>query len=173
MTIRALGKDIDICHGVTPVADLSTTITGARLHLRNYGGTLVVGYYAVPSAGTDLFVMTLNEHDAASAGNSQALAAITQFYVKAGATTTLAGTEQWARTTQAALSTVTQTAAQAARALIVAFEVDSTALSDGFEWISVTQADPGAGGTRAGGYFYLPYGLAVQRRPDLLPQPNA
>lgn len=175
MTIKALGKDFDICHAVAPVADLAAGANaGARLHLRNYGGVAVVGYLAVASAGTDTFVLTLNEHDAASSGNSQVLAAITEFQIKAGASTTLAGTEQWVRTTQAAASTVSLTGATyTGKALIVAFQVDSQQLSDGFEWISVSQADPGTGGTRAGAYFYLPYGLAVQRRPDLLPQPNA
>ena len=52
------------------------------------------------------------------------------------------------------------------------FEVDAAMLSDDFEWLSVNIADPGAGGTIPGAVLYIPHGLAIQRRPDLLRQPN-
>jgi hypothetical protein len=39
--------------------------------------------------------------------------------------------------------------------------------------LSVNIADPGAGGTIPGAVIYIPHGLKIQRRPDLLDEPNA
>lgn len=173
MAVRALGNDFDICSGVAPVADLAAGAnTGHRLHLKNYGGVTVVCFLGAVSAGTDTFVPTLKEANAATGGTLQALATITQWYHKSEAV--LDGDETWTRVTQAAASTVSLTGATfAALQMIVAFEVDADDLSDGFEWISVDLPDAGTGGTRPGAILYLPYGLKQARRPDALPQPNA
>lgn len=173
MAVKALGNLIDVRPCVVPVADLAAGAnTGLRLHMKNYGGVLVICYLAAVSAGTDTFVPTLKEANAATGGTLQALATITQWYHQSEAT--LDNDEQWVRVTQAAASTVSLTGATfAASQMIVAFEVDADDLSDGFEWISVDLPDAGSGGTRPGGILYIPYGLKQSRRPDRLPQANA
>lgn len=173
MTIRSFGKDFDICHGIAPVADLAAGAnTGARLHLRNYGGVTVVAYMGAVSAGTDTFVPDIQEHTAKTSGTSRDLDVVTEWYVKFE--TTLDGDEQWTRVTQSAASEISLTGATyAATQVLLATSIDATALSDDCEWISVDIADAGSGGTRPGCVLYIPYGLAQQRRPDLLPEPNA
>jgi hypothetical protein len=156
----ALGNHLDLAVGINPVADLAAGAnTGKRIHMRNYD-TLGV-------------TITLNEHTLAASGTSQVLAAITTFYTKQLAAA-LVGNEPWVETVQAAASTIalTNTSHPAANQMMVAFEVEASAMSAGFEWLSISIADPGTGGTILGGAFYFPTGLRVKRRPDLLAQPN-
>lgn len=171
--MMGLGKDFDILHGVASIADLAAGAnTGARVHMRNYDTLGVVLSKGVASAGTDTAVVTLQEHNAATAGTSQNLAVIDEFYIKSEAT--LDGDEQWVRSTQAAAATVSLTGATyAATQLLLYFSVQSQSLSAGFEWLSVNIADPGTGGTIPGAVLYVASGLKIQRRPDLLAQPNA
>jgi hypothetical protein len=173
MATTGLGRLFDICHGVAPVADLAAGAqTGARLHLRNYGGVCIVAYMGAVSAGTDTFVPDVQEHTAKTGGTSRDLDVVDKWYIKNEAT--LDGDETWTRVTQAAASEISLTGATyAASQLILAAEIDAGVLSDDCEWISVDMADAGTGGTRAGCFLYIPYELKVQRRPDLLPEPNA
>lgn len=173
MAVRGLGKDFDICSAVVPVADLAGGAqTGHRLHLKNYGGVAIVGYMGAVSAGTDTFVPDIQQHTAATGGTSADLDVVTEWYIKTE--TTLDGDETWTKVTQSAASEISLTGATyAATQVIVVAQVDADDLSDGYEWISVDQADPGTGGTRAGCYFYIPYGLKVSRTPEKLVQPNA
>lgn len=174
--MRALGNVIDITTGINPVADLAAGAnTGKRVHLRNYDTVGVLFFKNPASAGTDTVTLTLQEHNAASAGTSQNLAAITDWYYKSTAAA-LAGTEAWTEATQAAAATLALAntgPVPAANQAIVYFDVESGALSAGFEWISINIADPGSGGTILGGLFYIMSGLKIMRRPDLLAQPNA
>lgn len=167
-----LGRTFDLGHVIAPVADLAAGAnTGARVHMRNYDAIGFVIYKAAASAGTDTVTLTLQEHTAATAGTSANLAAITEWYVKSEAT--LDGDEAWTRVTQAAAATLALTGATyAATQVMAAFEVNSQALSAGYEWLSVNIADPGAGGTIPGCVFAVMGGLKIQRRPDLLRQPN-
>ena len=50
----ALGSIVDVCHAIAPI-DLETGggQTGARLHLTNYGGTLVCVYSGAGTANDD------------------------------------------------------------------------------------------------------------------------
>ena len=171
--MRGLGSKFDICSGITPIANLAAgNNTGHRIHMRNYRTLGVVLFKDVASAGTDDVVLTLQEHNANTGGTSQNLAAITDYYYKREAS--LDGDETWVEATQAAAATLTLAGATyATLQAIVAFEVENTALSAGFEWLSVNIADPGSGGTIAGGVVYIPSGLFSQLRPDRLPQPNA
>lgn len=170
--MRALGNVIDIGSGIVTVADLAAGAnTGHRLHMRNYDTVGVLFHKNIHSAGTDNIVLTLQEHNAASAGTSQNLAAITDFYVKSEAA--LDGDEAWVENTQAAGATLTLAGATyGPLQALVYFDIEAGALSAGFEWISVNIADPGSGGTIPGGVFYIMSGLKIQRRPDLLAQPN-
>ncbi len=174
--MRGLGREFDITPGINFVADLAAGAnTGKRVHLRNYETVAVVFWKNAASAGTDSVVLTLQEHTAASSGTSQNLAAITDHYYKSTAAA-LAGTEAWTEATQAAGATLTLAntgIVPAANQALVVFEVEAASLSAGFEWISVNIADPGSGGTILGGVLYVMHGLKIQRRPDLLAQPNA
>lgn len=173
--MRGLGYKFDITTGINPVADLAAGAnTGKRIHMRNYETLGVLFTKNAASAGTDTVTLTLQEHNANTGGTSQNLAAITDWYYKSTAAA-LAGTEAWTEVTQAAAATLALTNAvlPAANQALVFFEIEAPALSAGFEWLSVNIADPGAGGTILGGVFYIPSGLKIQRRPDLLAQPNA
>jgi hypothetical protein len=168
MTVRGLGMDFDICPAIIPIADLAAGAnTGKRLHMRNYGGVAIVGFMGAVSAGTDTFVPDVQEHDASVNGTSQDLNVVTEWHIKNEAT--LDNDEAWTKVTQVAASEVSLTGATyAASQLILVIQVDASDLSDGFEWISVDLADAGVGGTRAGAFLYIPYGLKVQRAPALL-----
>lgn len=170
-----LGNKFDISTGINPVADLAAGAnTGKRIHMKNYNTLGVLLSKNAASAGTDTVTITLNEHNAASSGTTQALAAITTWYAKQLAAA-LAGTEVWVETTQAAASTLalSNTVVPAANQALVFFEVEAAAMSAGFEWLSVSIADPGSGGTILGGVFYVMSGLRTRRNPALLAQPNA
>jgi endonuclease V-like protein UPF0215 family len=170
--VRGLGYKFDFASAIMPVADLAAGAnTGHRVHLRNYDAVDVVLLKGVASAGTDNVVVTLQEHTAATAGTSANLAAITEFYVKSEAT--LDGDETWTEVTQAAAATMTLAGATyAALQVIATFTVEAGSLSAGYEWVSVNIADPGAGGTIPGCVLMVPHGLKIQRRPDLLANPN-
>lgn len=174
--MRGLGNIFDIAIGINAIADLAAGAnTGKRIHMRNYDTLGVVFNKGVASAGTDSVILTLQEHNANTGGTSQNLAAITDWYYKSTAAA-LAGTEAWTEVTQAAGATLTLADAgpvKAANQALVVFEIESGALSAGFEWLSINIADPGAGGTIPGNLIYVPSGLKIMRRPDLLAQPNA
>lgn len=174
--MRGLGREFDISTGINPVADLAAGAnTGKRIHMRNYDSLGVLLTKNAASAGTDTVTLTLQEHNANTGGTSQNLAAITDWYYKSTAAA-LAGTEAWVEVTQAAAATLALAntgPVPAANQALVFFEVEAASLSAGFEWLSVNIADPGSGGTILGGVFYVMGGLKIQRRPDLLAQPNA
>jgi hypothetical protein len=174
--MRGLGKEFDLTAGINFVADIAAGAnTGKRVHMRNYETLGVLFWKNAASAGTDSVIITLNEHTVNTGGTPQALAAITDYYYKSTAAA-LAGTEAWTEATQAAGSTLTMADAgpiKAANQAMVFFEVEAASLSAGYEWLSVSIADTGSGGTILGGVLYVMSGLKIQRRPDLLAQPNA
>ena len=172
--MRGLGSIFDISIGINQVADLAAGAnTGKRIHMRNYDTLGVLLTKNAASAGTDDVIITLQEHNANTGGTSQNLAAITDVYRKSVASPLL-GTEVWNEHTQAAAATFTIAGATyAAHQGLWLFEIESGSLSAGFEWLSVNIADPGSGGTILGGVHYIPSGLKMPRRPDLMPQPNA
>lgn len=169
-----LGNAFDITTGINPVADLAAGAnTGKRVHMRNYQTCGFLFFKNAASAGSDDVVLTLQEHNANTGGTSQNLAKITTWYRKSVASP-LVGTETWTETTQAAGATLTLAGASfATHQQIVFFEIEADQLSDGFEWLSVNIADPGAGGTILGGLFYVLSGLKIMRNPNALAQPNA
>lgn len=172
--MKDLGYAFDLSVGINPVADLAAGAnTGKRIHMRNYDELGVLLFKNAASAGTDDVVITLQEHNANTGGTSQNLAAITSVYRKS-VTSPLLGTEVWNEAVQAAAATYTIAGATfAGHQGLWFFQVNAASLSAGFEWLSVNIADPGSGGTILGGVLYIPSGLKIQRRPDLLAQPNA
>lgn len=170
MALHGLGNAFDVVPATIPTADVEAAITATRVHMKNYGGVAVVGYFGAVSAGTDVLTMDIQQADAATGGNTKDLDCVAQYYYKAEAT--LDGDEAWTRATQTAASEIALP--DTTQVLIVAeIDADSLDVANGYEWVFVLHADPGSGGTRTGTYLYIPYGLKVQRRPDLLVQPNA
>lgn len=171
--MKALGRLFDIGSVVAPVADLAAGAqTGHRINLKNAGGVAFVVFMGAVSAGTDTFVPDVQAHNAASGGTSADLDVVTEWYIKHEAT--LDGDETWTRVTQAAASEVSLTGATyAASQVILVIEVEAAKLPDGYKWVSIDMADPGTGGTRAGGILAILYDLAVQRTPANLAQLNA
>lgn len=168
--MKGLGKAFDIGSAFTPVDfNTSDAATGHRVHLRNYDSIAFVLYKGAGTAGADP-VVTVQEHNAATAGTSQNLAVITEFYSKTE--TTLDGDEVWVRTTQAAAATANMGLTTAEEEGIHVIEFESGSLSAGFEWISCNIAATVANAQLVSGLYILS-GLKIQREPTLLAQLNA
>lgn len=163
----ALGRMFDLSVGFAPVDTQTGANTGKRISMRPYEAIGVLLFKGAGS-GTDVPVFTLNEANASTGGTSQALAAITTWYKKSA--TTLAGSETWTKTTQAAGSTLTLTG-EATKQGIYYFEVEATKLSDGFTHISVDVADTGSAGAQLAGLLYVAHDLHVPRAPASLVAP--
>lgn len=167
--MKGLGRIFDIGSAFAPV-DFNTAdaATGHRVHMRNYGAIAMVLYKGAGTAGADPTI-TVQEHNAATGGTSQNLAVIDEFFYKEE--TALDGDETWTRVTQAKAATaVSLTAAESEGIYVV--EVDAAMLSAGFQWVSFNIAATVANAQLVSG-FYIMHGLMIQRRPDLLAQPNA
>lgn len=164
-----LGQDFDIIPAVTPVNLAAGASTGARLHLRNYEGACIVFYKATGGAA-EAPTITIQEHNAATAGTSQNLVVVDSFHKKEEAT--LDGDETWTAVTQTAAATVTDADWDDANEVLVAIQVEATELSDGFEWISANVDDPGVT-SQVAAVLYVAYGLNIQRKPENLANPNA
>lgn len=163
--MHGIGRLLDLSVGFAPVDTQAGANTGKRVALR-YSETITVVLFKGAGVGTDVPVFTLNEHTALTGGTSQVLAKITTWFRKSA--TTLAGTETWVATTQAAASTLTLTG-EATKQGIYAFAVEGVSLSDGFTHMSVDVADTGAAGAQLGGLLYIAHDLFVQRKPSNLP----
>ena len=97
---------------------------------------------------------TLSEATAASGGTEAELAVITKSYVQATGT----GADVWVKLTQAAAAAEVTTSAQDA----VVIEVDTTALSAGFDFLKLAS-------TSTGTVTAILTDLSVQRKPENLP----
>lgn len=165
--MRGLGRIFDVGVGIVPV-DLATAAnTGKRVHMRNYETLAVVGYLNNGTAA-EAPTFVFQEHTAATAGTSADLDVVTEYYTKTEAA--LDGDEQWVEVTQAAGDITNADWDDANQVLFVA-EIEASSLSAGYEWISVNVADTGT--AHVGAVLYIMHGLKIQRRPDLLAQPNA
>lgn len=168
--MQGLGSVFDIGSAFSPV-DFNTAdaATGHRVHLRNYESIAFVLFKGAGTAGADP-VVTVQEHTAATAGTTQSLAVITEFYSKTE--TTLDGDEVWARTTQAAAATANMGLTTAEEEGIYVLQFEAPQLSAGYEWISCNIAATAANAQLVSG-FYILTGLKIQREPTLLAQLNA
>lgn len=167
--MKGLGYKFDIGSAFAPVDfNTSDAATGHRIHMRNYETVACVLFKGAGTAGADP-VITVQEHDAATGGNSADLAVVDEYFFKEE--TALDGDEVWQRGTQVAAATVTD-ATWAEQEAIVVVEIDADMLSAGFEWVSFNIAATVANAQLVSG-FYIMHGLKVKRRPDLLDQPNA
>ena len=168
MSNLGLGADFDIGSQIGPVDLGAGTNTGHRIHLMNYGAVTFVGYLATGTAAENP-TFTLREHNAATAGTSQDLAAVDEYFQKQEAT--LDGDETWTRVAQTAAAAVTDVVWDDANQVLVAFKVRGEQLTDAFEWVSVDVADTGT--AHIGVVLAIMHDLKVQRSPQNLVQPNA
>lgn len=157
----ALGRLLDLNVGLAPYDTNASAGTGLRISMRN-ADNIVFVYAKGAGTGTDVSVLTLQEHNASTAGTSQNLAKITTIYSKTA--TTIAGSETWTKTTQAAAATFTNTGDATKQGLYV-IEVSADDLSDGFGWVSLSIADTGSAGAQFGTVLYAVTDLAVKRAP--------
>lgn len=129
--------------GLGRVFNLATSATTAkvRVNLKNAGGVTFILIGATSGNAT------INECNAASGGTEQALAKVTRYYTQNNGV--------WTQVTQAAASTVT-----AATGGLLAVYIDSTWLSDGFNYVDATHA--------SGSFVYVLHDLEVQRKPQNL-----
>jgi hypothetical protein len=162
MAIEALGRLFDLSVGFQPVDMQTAANTGKRVSMRRASGLTVIFFKAIGTGGDDP-VITVQEHNAATGGTSQNLAAVDHYYIKSATTPGLVGTETWTRTAQTLAATVTLTGL-AASAAIVVLEIEGNKLSDTFNHVSVSVADVG-GNAQLGCLLYAPRDLTVQRKP--------
>ncbi len=162
-----LGSSYDVFTQIIPVDLGAGANTGHRIHMENYGG---IGFFGYITTGTAAEAPTfvLQEHDAATAGNSQDLDIVVEYYQKEEAV--LDGDEAWVAVTQAA-GDVTDADWDDANQVLVGFQVFAEQLTDAFEWVSVNVADTGT--AHIGCVFGIGFDLKVQRAPANLAQPNA
>ncbi len=165
---NGLGFKFDVALGNTPADAVAGAITGKRVHLANYAQAALV--VICGSGSTDIADLDVQQHTAASGGTSTDLDVVTFYHLKAA--TTLAGTEQWTKVTQAAASEITDFGGASAQQLLVV-EFDAAQLADGYEWISADFPDFGTNGSKYVASVWMLHGLRYQREPTLLPQPNA
>jgi len=162
--MQGLGRLFDISCGIAPVDFAGGAATGLRMKVLNASAITVV-IFKEAGADAEPVTFTLNEHNAAAAGVTQTLPVITEFWKKEA--TTLAGTEAWVRTAQAAAATVVQASGNSDMQAILAFEVEANSLSAGFQWISVSSADVTTA-AQWGGVLYVSHDLFRMRAPELL-----
>ena len=167
---RGLGYTWDIIPGVVPVNLNTGANTGERVHMKNYERCACVVFASIGTAASDLAV-DLQEANAATGGTIHDLDITTKYYVKDALALTSSAT--WVEVSQSAASEIADTGGlgtSAEHSQIVVIEVDSSQLSDGYEWISLNVPTPGA--TKLGCVFYIMTGLKVQRAPGNLANPN-
>lgn len=166
-----LGNVFDLASAFTPV-DFNTAdaATGHRVHMRNYSSIALCLFKGAGTAGADP-VVTVQEHNAATAGVSQTLAVIDQFYKKEEAV--LDGDEVWVRTAVSPVSgAINMGLTSAEQEGLYVLEVEAAMLSADFEWISFNVAATVANAQLISG-FYVMTGLFTALAPERLPQPNA
>lgn len=164
----ALGRLFNVSVGAVPTDAVAGAITGNRIHLKDCGG---VSFVIVASAGsTDILDVDLQEHDAATSGNSQDLDIITKYYYQSE--TTLDGDETWTEGSQSAGSEITNIGAASTEQLVV-IEVRAEQLSDGFEWVSLNVPDLGTNGTKFVAVLNVAHDLMVMRKPTNLVNLNS
>lgn len=163
--MEALGYQFDAGVEIAPYDTNAGAGTGLRVSLRNAGQVTFL-YAKGAGTGTDVSVLTLQEHNAATGGTSQNLAKITRVWAKTA--TTLLGSEAWVLTTQVAAATYTNTG-DATKQALYAIQVSEASLSDGFAWVSLSVADTGSAGAQLGTIIALLGFLDVKRTPANMP----
>lgn len=136
-----LGYTVDVGSVTVPTDAHVGAITGLRVCLKNAQSIIFLVSAMAAATGTDDVVLTFKEHTLSSGGTTTNLNAgtnsngITTWWLKQA--TTLAGTETWAKQTQAAGATVTVPGANyAAKQFVVAVQINTKDIDDGYDYVS-------------------------------------
>jgi len=165
--VRALGRTIDAGLGWTPTNAATAGITGKRVSLKNATSVIFLVNAAAAASGTDALTFTISQHTAATGGSTANLAVIADYHWKVAASTTMDGTETWARVTQAAAATVVIAGSNATKEALIAIEVNAVDLTSGYSWVSISVSQPSV--ARYVAAQTLLSDLITQRRPANLP----
>jgi hypothetical protein len=164
-----LGEDYDISIGVAP-SDLSAAAaTGKRVYMGGVDSVDVVLIKAAGTAGDDPAV-TLVASTAATGGTSANLATISSYHLKDA--TALAGTETWAKKTQAAAATVTDpggAGTSAEHQQIAVIHVRGEDMPTGKPYLGLNIADVGTN-AQLGAVLYITH-PTIREEPPSLPAP--
>lgn len=136
-----LGYTVDVGSVTAPTDAHVGAITGLRVKLVHAQSIIFLVTGMAAASGTDDVVLTFKEHTASSGGTTTNLNAGTNtngvavWWLKQA--TTLAGTETWAKQTQAAGATVTiPGASYAAKQFLVAVQLNTKDIDDGYDYVS-------------------------------------
>jgi hypothetical protein len=134
------------------VADMDADQTGDYVDLRNFAK---VGILFIKAAGVGGDDPTITLYQAKDVGGTDAkvLSAITTHYIKQAATLAAVGT--FTKTEQTTAETLAFNATSAEQTLVDYFEIDATALDDGFSCIRADVALAASGGAQYGALLYL------------------
>jgi|GEM_PF-1451017 len=169
---HALGRLFNLANALSVVNLCAAANTGNRIHLKDYEG---VTFVLMADAGTDGddVQADLQQHDAATSGNSKDLDAITDYFKQEE--TTLDADETWTRVTQAEASEIAAVADSAEKENLYVIEVraDQLDIANGYEWISLNVPDLGVAGTKFGGVLAILWGPRYMSAPEDLAQVNA
>lgn len=159
--MEGLGRIFDLGTAFVPVDSQTAAITGKRISARKGTGITFVLFKGA-GTGTDHPVLTVNQHDAYTSGNSAVLATIDRYYHKSEAV--LDNDESWVKVTSGISAGVVTTALATSQA-IVAVEIDCRSLTDGYTHVSVDLADTGSAGAQLVAGLYIVHDMAVRRTP--------
>lgn len=163
--MEALGRLFDLTVAVTPADLAGGPLTGKRIYLRDWEAVTFVYVSDAGTAGEDVD-LTIQEHNASTAGTSQNLAVVTRWWKKREAT--LDGDETWVLVTQTASATVDLEADEGENENLCAVTVNGSSLSDGFSWISCSTTDSGATAGKLGCVLAILHDGRDTRSPDQL-----
>lgn len=164
--MHGLGRLFDIGSLCVPTDAVAGAVTGPRIYMGDAGGLTVV--LIATGTSTDILDTDLNEHTASTGGVSQDLDVIAEYWKKDEAT--LDNDETWTRVTQTAASEITN-AGTASQELLLVFEVEASAMSDGFRYLSVNIPDLGTNATMHVAGLYILRDLKYPRKPANMPAP--
>lgn len=164
--MNGLGRLFDLGTAIVPVDSQTGAMTGKRVSLVGATGLTIVVFKGA-GTGTDHPVITVKQHTAASGGTTANAPADAVGAVYAKSEATLDNDESWANITPDPLNAQISTTLATSQA-IIAIEVDTKKLTDGYTHASVDIADTGAAGAQLLGALYILHGLRVERVPTSL-----
>lgn len=162
--MEGLGRLFDIGIGWAPVdLDTANAATGKRVSLSGASGiTFVVITAAGGATAADFDVQ---QHTAYTGGTTADLDVVDHYYIKTE--TALDNDESWTRVAQTAASEVSLGTADGDNEYILAIEVSSKVLTDGYTHVSLNAAATLAA-PKLATCIYILHGLAAARTPALL-----
>lgn len=160
----ALGRLFDVGIGWAPVdLDTANAATGKRVSLAGASG---ITFLVITGAGgATAAEYDVQQHTAYTGGTSADLDVVTKYHIKTE--TVLDNDESWVTTTQAAGSEVALGTTDGDNEYILAIEVSSKVLTDGYTHVSLNAAATLAA-AKLTTCVYILHGLAVMRAPALL-----